>query len=167
VGEGIGGFVRGIRSAVLPDVTPTIGAAAYVTGDQVGGLMTFTGAARLAGAGGRLSLLRILDRSAQTAALELHVWSVTSPTVTSTDSQQVNVADANFDMDSYVGWVPILTTDWAAFPGSANSVASVVFQSADYVCGTSSTSIFGLLVARSSVTYTNGDLTVGLTSLLD
>lgn len=157
---------RGPKVVKLAKQTPTIGGAAYVANDQIGALITFTGAAKLPGGSGAIRSLRILDKSKQAAGMILYVWDTTSPTNSVTDSNAADITDANFDIDGFAFDIEVFTTDWQTHMAN-NTACSIPIINGDYVCGSASTSIFGLLVATSSVTYTNGDLVLGMTVVQD
>jgi hypothetical protein len=97
--------------------------------------------------------------------MTLYIWDTTSPTNSVTDSNAADITDANFDIDGYAFDIDIATSDWKTNMAN-NTSLSIPIINGDYVTGTT-TSIFGLLVANSSVTYTNGDLVLGMTVVMD
>ena len=49
------GFNSGTRVGVISTVTPTISTGIYASGDQIGGVMSFTGCAKVNGGTGRIT----------------------------------------------------------------------------------------------------------------
>ena len=143
-------------------VTPTISAAAiYASGDAVGGIMTFSNAARATGGSGVIRGVTVIDKDSELAALELVLFDQTIAG-TVTDNSAFDPTDA--DLANVIGWVKIVaTTGYLAF---ADNSAAFVQAEIPYVCN--GTSLFGALVTRGTPTYTaTTDLTVILTVELD
>lgn len=159
-----GAHVQRVRSTweqVRVAQTPTITAGtAYAAKDAVGGLLTFAGAARYTAGSGRVVGVTIVDRDQERADLDLILFdqTITAPT-----------NDAAFDptdteLTYVVGWVPVSAGAYADF--NDNSVAYVPADVPYVLVG--GTSLFGVLVARGTPTYTaTGDLTVILTMAVD
>ena len=161
---GIEGFTQGSRVGLVTAQTPTISnGAVYASGDQVGGVMTFA-VARSNGRGGRITGVKIVDKAAQSATLELHLWrGSAAPTVTSSDNGVANVTDANWDMTNYLGCVVLAS--YQVFSG--NSVASAAC-SVDFTCDSGNDDVYGLLVVRGTPTYgSTSDLIIGLNVIQD
>lgn len=141
-------------------VTPTISTSAYTAKDNVGGLMTFTGAARTSGGSCRIDAVQVVDQDREMADLDLVLFdrTITVPT----DNAIFDPTDA--ELAYCVGWVPITGGHYADF--NDNAVASVHPVGIETVLN--GTDLFGVLVARESITYTStADLTVILTILQD
>lgn len=132
--------------------TPTVGGAAYVAKDAVGGLLTFANAARVSGGTIIVDAVTLVDKSATMGSYDLVLFNATF--TGPTDSSAFDPTDA--ELLTCVGVIPITT--WADF--NDNSVAS------RYGLGLSitlaGTSLFGALVARSGFSLTNGDIQVML-----
>lgn len=161
---GIEGFSQGTKVGAVPAQTPTISTSpAYTSGDQVGATMTFA-AGRSNGRGGRITGVKLVDKGAQSAALELHLWiGSAAPTVTSSDNGAANITDANWNMDNYLGCVVL--SSYQTFSGNSVSSAACAI---DFVCNSANTSIFGLLVTRGTPTYASTtDIIVGLNVIQD
>jgi hypothetical protein len=125
--------------------TPTISTTAYTAGDAVGGLLTFSGAARASGGSIRVETVQVVDASKQLADLDLLLFdrSITAPT------DNAVFAPSTTELGYCVGFVPLGGGFYSSL--NANAVASVpVGQS----CLLSGTDLFGVLVARSAPTYT-------------
>jgi hypothetical protein len=134
--------------------------------------MSFSGAARFSGGGGRIVGLTVLDRTqAQRSAIDLFLFSA-SVTVAS-DNAVATFSDA--DMVNCLGQLDVTTNDYnTAFAGTpANSIAAVPRYvsaaaagrpgalSIPFVCA--ATTLFVAAVVRGTPTYTStGDLTFGL-----
>ena len=127
--------------------TPTVSnGSIYAAKDAVGGVMTFANAARVSGEGGLLESVTIVDKGQQLATLDLVLFSAT---VSATDNAAFDPNDS--DLANCVGVIPISGGDWADF--NDNSVATRAGIGLAYVCA--ATSLFGVLVARSTPTYTS------------
>lgn len=155
--------------------TPTVSSGvAYATGDVLGTVMSFTGAARVSGFGGVITSVQVLDKTqAQRSAMTLLLF---PSTITAAAD---NAAFAPSDADSALiqGQIEILSTHyntaWAGTP--PNSVATVPHNDAasspnfvrvPYVC--TATTLFGLLVVRGTPTYTStSDIIVSINVELD
>lgn len=111
----------GMTKGVVVEVTPTITAGAYSSGDQVGGIQTLTGV-NLDGGGspGWLRSVTILDKAQQKKAIDLFFFDE-SPTITSADGDTVAIADAVM-ADTCIGHVTIAAADYKDI-GSTSSVA--------------------------------------------
>lgn len=140
--------------------TPTISAGAiYAAKDVIGTLLTFAGAARFAGGGGRLLAVTLVDKDQERADMDLILFD-TAPTVAA-DNSPFDPTDA--ELSNCVGWVPIGGGYYSDF--TDNAVAHIDLDMG-YVLA--ATSMFGVLVARSTPTYTaTTDLVVTLTFAVD
>lgn len=140
--------------------TPTITAAGiYAAKDVVGTLLTFAGAARFNGGGGRVTSVQIVDKDQERADMDLILFD-TVPTVAS-DNAAFDPTDA--ELSNCIGWVPISAAYFTDF--TDNSVAHIDLN-LEYVLA--ATSIYGVLVARGTPTYTGtSDLVVTLTFAVD
>jgi hypothetical protein len=125
--------------------TPTISTGIYAAGDAVGGLLTFTGAARYSGGGGIIQSVAILDLDQERAPLELVLFNQSF--TNSADNAAFDPSDA--DLANIVAVIPI--SQWFNFFDNAVGVAAnlaVPFQ----LAGTAN--LFGQLVTRGTPTYT-------------
>lgn len=133
--------------------TPTVGTAAYVAKDAVGGLLTFANAARASGGSIIVDSVTVVDKSQTMLSLELVLFNVTF--TAPTDSSVFDPTDA--ELLTCVGVIPITT--WYDF--NDNSVAHRSGLGMNIVLA--GTSLFGALVARSAGSLTNGDIQVIVT----
>lgn len=154
-----GGATKGLyvdphSTTTLIQVTPTISTSIYAAKDCVGGIMTFANACRNSGEGGILESVTIVDLDRERALTDLVLFSATV-SGTATDNAAFDPTDA--DLLNCVGVIPILTGDYFDF--NDNAVASRSGIGLAYKCA--ATSLFGVLVARTTPTYTGtSDLSV-------
>lgn len=148
-------------STTLVSATPTISTSQYTAKDAIGGVMTFSSAARVSGAGGIVESVVIVDKDQELAAMDLVLLSATVAGTT-TDNAAWDPNDS--DLANVVGVIPILTGDYSDF--NDNSVAARSGIGMAYTCA--ATSLFGVLVARGTPTYTGtSDISVILGLLPD
>lgn len=139
--------------AVAITQVPTVGTAAYVAKDAVGGLLTFANAARASGGSIVVDAVCVVDKSQSMGSMELVLFNVTL--TAPTDSSVFDPTDT--EILTCVGVVPI--TIWSDF--NDNSVATRSGLGLTAVLA--GTSLFGVLVARSGFSLTNGDIQVMVT----
>lgn len=140
--------------------TPTISTTAYASGDAVGGLLTFSNAARSSGGSIRLESIQVVDKAQQYAELVLVLFdrSITPPT----DNAAFDPTDA--ELSNVIGVVPIGGGFYSGF--SDNGVASVT--GLGLAAKLNGTDLFGVLVAASAPTYAStSDLVVTATVAQD
>jgi hypothetical protein len=128
--------------------TPAVTAAAYAAGNVVGGLLTFAGAARTAAGSGLVQAASVISKSAQTAILDLLIFSANPAASTFTDKAALSVAAG--DLDKLVGVIHL--TDWTSLgtPAIVQAVsAGLPFKLA------AGTALYGVLVARAAMTLTS------------
>ncbi len=146
------------RALVTVEVTPTITAGPYTTGDVVGGKLTFTDAANRSGGGGIIRSLIITDLGDQKANLDLLLFDSDPSNGTYTDDAAVDVDD--LDLVKVVAQISIVTADYKSF--TDNAAAALKDLGAAFQCS-GSANLYGLLIARAGPTYTStGDLTIRL-----
>lgn len=138
--------------------TPTVTAGAYTAGDAVGGLLEFHNAARIAGTGGVIKDMLIIDDAGQDAEMEL--WLFNSTFTAMVDNAPWAPSEADLRKQIAI----ISTTDGAWFAAGTPSVARVeVSQSYDLI----GTSMYGQLVTRGTPTFAaTDDVTVIIGLLL-
>ncbi len=155
-----GAYVDPKPTVVRLPVTPTVSnGAIYAAKDQVGGLMTFSGAARVSGASLWIQAAQIEDKGQQMGSLDLVLFD--RSVSVSTDNNIFAPSDA--DMAFCVGFISFTPSDYADL--STNSVAH---RAPGLQILLNGTDLFGVLVARSTPTYTStSDLIVTLTILQD
>lgn len=134
-------------STRLITVTPTVSTSpAYTSGDEVGGLLTFTSILPDAVIGGQIVSATIVDKAGQNAALDLFIYD-RSITVAS-DNAATSVSDA--DSLFCLGVISFSAGNYAS-PGS-NSVA-VRSGVGIAVKANASGHLYGHLVTRGTPTY--------------
>lgn len=141
-------------------VTPAVSTSpAYTVKDAVGALMTFANAARAVGGSCVIQSVQIEDKSQQMPSLDLVLFdrTITVPT----DNVIFNPTAS--ELSECVGVISI-TSGWADF--AANSVAVVNNVGLEVVLN--GTDLFGVLVARTTPTFTTVTaIVVTLTILQD
>lgn len=157
-------WVRPAPVQIRISVTPTVSTTpAYTSGDCVGGLMTFSGAVRVAGGSGIVQSILVLDKTqAQRAAMDLLFFD-RSVTVAG-DNAPVAMSDG--DMANCLGVVPIgpYNTAWPGTP--LNSISTVLNVGLPIVCN--GTDLYVQAVVRATPTYVaTNDLVFILTILQD
>jgi len=129
-------------------VTPTVTAGAYTAGDCVGGVLTFANAARVAGGGGIVKSLLLIDDAGQNSEMELWLFSAafTSP------GDNAPWVATEVELHTLVGIVSTGTGIWYATgtPGVARVEASQRYDLA-------ATSLFGQLITRDTPTFAATD----------
>ena len=132
---------------------PAVTTVAYAAGNVIGDKLTFTGAARVAGAAGLVRAATLHSKSVQTGAIDLIVFSADPTGSTTTDHAALVIGAA--DVAKLVGVIHL--TDWSAL--GAASIAQAVNVGLPFK-PQAGTSIFGVLVARAAITLTStSDLT--------
>lgn len=140
-----GGHLRRVQ------VTPTINTSAYTAGDELGTLLTLTGAARFSGGGGYVRSIVVLDKTqAQRAAIDV-LFFTQSVTVAGNNNP---FAPSDTTMLDFLGLVAVATGDYnTAWAGTPTNSAATKFVEFPYVCA--ATDLFALLVVRGTPTYTS------------
>jgi hypothetical protein len=132
----------------IVEVTPTVSSgAAYTANDQVGGLMTLTGAVPASSDGAVLRQISVVDKGKQSAALNVLLFDA-QPTVASSDNAACDVADAEL-AGKCLGHVAIAAGDYVAL--SAGSVAAK--QVTVPVKADSSATLYALAMTTGTPTY--------------
>ena len=140
-------------------VTPTISTGIYAAKDAIGGLYTFSNAARYSGGSGRLLAVTVVDKDQEKADMDLVLFRATF--TAPTDNAVFDPTDA--ELLDCIGWVPIGSGMYADF--NDNSVAHVDCNVAFTLAGTD---LFAAMVSRGTPTYTaTSDLVVTLTIAQD
>jgi hypothetical protein len=145
--------------------TPTITAGAYTALDQVGTLMTFTGAALAIGRAGRIVNVTLTDRAKANALLTLWLFA-TSPTLASVDNGLFDLTDANLEAAGFIGHVDFLVANYRPTVSGSACRGDIIGGGEELpFVSTATANIFGVLVCTATPAYTSTtDLVVGLTS---
>lgn len=149
------GKITGLdKAGITIMVTPTLTTAAYTTHDCVGGLMTFSDAARVTGGGGTLTNIVVVDDGGQDSDMELWLF----------DDEVTEVGDhdrfipAEAELHSLIAIVALTTAGWkdAGTPSAQVQAVALRFDA-------TGNSLYGQLVTRGEPTYLAvDDLTVRL-----
>lgn len=147
-------------NARLVSVTPTIEAAAYATGDVIGGKLTFTNALQQTVASGYAVSAMISDKAAQAVDLDLVLFRQDPSSTTFTENAALDINDA--DLSKVLGVINFASASRFAFAdNSVHYVGSLALP----IEGRSSTgmsgTIYGVLVSRGAPTFAStSDLTI-------
>jgi hypothetical protein len=146
------GTVRNLSVAV------TCEAAAYSTGDLVGGKITIPFATMHPGQGGFIRKVVLACKSSQTTALDIVFFNANPSSTTFTENGAIAVAVADFD--KIIGGINVaVTTGWinVGTPSFAHSYPNIPF----YV--PAGTSLYAAIISRGSPTFgATTDLTLQL-----
>ena len=143
-------------SVVRKSVTPTISTGVYAAKDAIGALLTFSNAASGSGRPIMVSAAKIIDKDQERAEIDLVLFgaSITAPT----DNAVFDPTDA--ELADHVGTIQFNVIDYADF--NDNCVAHRSQLGLDIL--PTGTDLYGVLVARSTPTYTaTTDIVVELT----
>jgi len=144
-------------AAVIVTQAPAVTVGTYATGNVVGGLLTFAGAARVAGLDGLVQQVVVFCKTAQTTAFDLIMFHTNPAASTFTDKTALAVNVADFD--KIIGVAHI--TDWTNLGGA--SVAQALNLAMPYKIAGGSTTAYGVLVARSAPTFASiSDIEIAL-----
>lgn len=133
--------------------TPTITASsAYVSGNQLGGIMTLVDVVRtdnnIKQGTALLTEVTILDADSQNAAIDIWFFSV-SPTLVSSDHAAFNITDANLAAQC----IGVVSVGSAYSASSSNSISSTTNLNKS-VSVPSGTTIYAVAIVRGTPTYT-------------
>ena len=127
---------------------PTVTIGVYVAGDCVGGVLEFVNAARVAGIGGVVKNLLIVDDAGQDAQMELWLFDQTF----TTNGDTVPWAATEAELHTLVAIINSVDGTWFA---TGTPHVNVVEVSQQYTCV--GTSLFGQLVTRGTPTFAATD----------
>lgn len=150
-------------------VTPTIDTAVYASGDRLGSVMTFAGAALVSGGTGTIVKAVLHDEAASNFEIWLHLFKV-SPTLVNADNGVLDITDANAAIAIYVATIKFPTTETIAFSTSIRFVQGLWLGGPPAIGyeTSGSTSLFGVLEARGAYdAAVADDLIVTLTVIRD
>jgi hypothetical protein len=147
-------MARSLKPIRIVEVTPTVQAALYADGDQLGGVQELSSAVRdpeNGMHGGVLHSISIVDKASQASALEILFFDE-SPTLTSSENAALDISDAEM-ADKCLGSVAIAAADYVAL--NANSVATVNDLGLILKGANGSTSIYAAIRCGGTPTYTS------------
>ena len=145
-----------------PTQIPTITAGIYADGQVVGGLLTFANMARVAGSGGILTQVLIVDDAGQDATLELWLFNQTFTAI----ADQGAWAPSEADLENCIGVISTAESSMGWRDAGTPSVIDIEVTKRIDLIGTS---LFGQLVNRTTTpTYAaTDDITVKVPALQD
>lgn len=143
------------QKIISVSATPTISAALYASGNALGGMLTFTGAAN----GGQANIIgvTVTDKSGQSSAMDLVLFNQSfTPTA---DKSAINISSA--DLVNCIGSVNVPSAHYKSVgTGSVCTVSNVQLGA---VAATDN-NLYGQLVCRGTPTYVStSDLKVTVT----
>lgn len=146
---------------VILEQTPTITAGAYTSGDALGGLLTFAGAAAVSGGRGTITKIVIIDDDNELQPIDVVFF---DQTFTATgDNAAFDPSDA--DMQNCLGHVSVAATDYSSFNDNAEATKRNVGFDFRLVA---TTSLFAQMVIRDVGGYTaTDDITIQITIAMD
>ena len=142
--------------------TQTVTAAAYSSGNCVGGKITFSNAVRVAGQGGVIAGVTIRDKAGQNVPYDLFLFDADPTNTTITD--KIAVAINTADLAKVIGVVSLtgIVLGAASTMGVLTNAPSLGFKLG------SGTTMYGILVTRGAPTYAStSDVSIDLTILPD
>lgn len=159
-------FIPSLASAQLYPVTecvsatPTVDTSAYVTGDLIGGKLTFSGALRSSTSAGYIASVMVYDKSVQAHDLDLVIFSEDPSATTFTDQAAFDIADA--DLSKIGSVVSLVSANRMAFADNGVKFSTVSHPIKGVpVSGALTTTLYGALISRGTPTFaTASDITV-------
>lgn len=137
-------------------VTPVLDTSAYISGDSLHtAVLTFAGAARANGGSGTVRGLVIVDKDVQSKAGELWLFDTAVTPAAANAAHSISDADAAHCLG-------VISFGAAYFASALNSIASTYGELLRYNCAAADTALYGILVTRSTPTYTASGLNVSL-----
>lgn len=146
-------------------MTPIVSSGvAYATGDNVGALMQFAGAARVTDGHGVVHTVTLTDLGKQDIATDVIIFSQNPTATTFTDNSPMDIADA--DLPKICGIVKIAASDYSDFNDNSAACIRSAGVTFDLVAGNQT--LYACLVTRGAPTYTStSDITLKLGILQD
>lgn len=140
-------------------VTPTLSLTAYADGDQVGGVLELVNAVSSSSSTGAVMSITVLDKDKQDQALDILFFN-SSPTIASVDNAALDITDAEM-ASKFLGAVRIAATDYKDLAASSVATVRVVglmLQALHGANNSTGTSIYAVIQARGTPTYTASGL---------
>lgn len=145
-------FAQNYPHTQFISTSPTVDTGAYATGDLIGGKLTFTGALRNTTNAGYITSVLITDLAAQSADLELVLFSTNPTGTTFTDQAAFDVADA--DVTKIVAVIALGSTSRFNFnDNGVKYLGSLAIPLGVTPANTAGTIIYGALVSRGTPTF--------------
>lgn len=138
-------------------------AGAYTAGDCFGTLLTVANAARVAGASIRVEAATLTDKSDQAGAFTLLLFAA-NPTLSTFTDNSAPAIDETVDLQALAGAITIAAGDWIDV--GAARVATVAPTTAGsrlpFSITLATTSLYVVVLAQNTLSYTAGDVQVRL-----
>ncbi len=132
-------------------VTPAIAAAAFATNDIVGGKLTLAGAVRVAAGKGKITGLKLMDKSTQNADLLVFIFGADLAGAYADNAAEAVTAA---DWLKWIGTIEILSTDYEEMANA--SLVDMAFEMG--VKAAAGTSLYALIVTKGTPTYAENAL---------
>jgi hypothetical protein len=139
--------------SVLISVTPTITAAAYTAGKQLGGVTKVPNVAANSGGGGTLVSIAVLDKANQKSALDVLLFNA-SPTLISSDTATFDISDAEL-VSKYLARVNVPSANYKTNGASTNADAVVGNIWEKVQASANALDLYIVLVSQGTPTYTS------------
>lgn len=147
-------------------VAPIIQAAAYATGNLIGGKLVFPAFARSVGSTGLLNMILLQAKQTFNFAFDVLLFH-TDPVNTTFTDKGAFALHAN-DFDKVITWFSLLAIDWSPAWGATGAPSMAKKNvSESYALASNSDTIYAALIARGAFTPAVGDLRLVLKALLD
>jgi hypothetical protein len=127
---------------------PTVTAGAYAAGDTVGGLLTFANAERVAGDGGIIKNMLIIDDAGQDVEMELWLFNTTITPI----ADNAPWAPAEADLENLVAVISTAAETWRA-AGTPSAIDVELSKGYNTVDG----ALYGQLMTRGAPTFAATD----------
>lgn len=156
---GAGSTITAEQIGFAKQLTPTVGTAAYVAGDVIGGILEFTTINSSTGRPISIESVSVVDKSQQSIPCTLLWFSATPAGGTYTDGSAL-VFHAN-DYAKFQGGTRIQETEWTSYPATPTDDFASKNGLATHVA-LAGTSLFALLIADDAFSLTAGDLIINV-----
>lgn len=139
-------------------LTPTVGTAAYIAGDSIGGILDFGAINGLSGDSFAVDSIYISDKSKTKPAIFVEFFKVTPVSGTYTDGAALVYGST--DHASSVGLVSILAADWLDMPRASATASRVNVNDLNLVFSETGSKLYALIHADSAFSLTALDWTI-------
>ena len=151
-----------VTSGFAKQVTPTVGTAAYVAGDVIGGILSFTTINSSTGRPVKIQSISLVDKSQQSVPCTFLFFSATPSGGTYTDGSPLVFGSG--DYANYQGAVRFMETEWTSYPVGTPTDDFASKHDLGAVVSVAATTLFVLVIADvvESTTLTNGDFIINI-----
>lgn len=148
---------------VTASVTPTITASAYTTGQEIGGLMTFTSMARASAYSGVVQSIHVTWTTAQTTTIKLYLFN-SNPSATTWTDKTTAAINAS-DIPKLIGVYTLSANDSGLGTVTINNLDGI---GKAFVLPSSGTTIYAVAVVVGTPTpASTSSMIVNITTLED